>query len=77
MEKELEKLESEIKELRSEISCIQEDIKKIIQICSRMDEHISFVNSTYNIVRKPLSIIINIINRTISSEIDSSLPQIK
>ena len=66
----------EIKELKQEISSLKEDIKKLIKICSRMDDHISFVNQTYSVVRKPLSAIINIFNRSIYYENDTSLPQI-
>ena len=77
MEEELEKVKRELGELKGEILEMREEIKKLIQVCSRMDGHISFVNETYNVVRRPLSAIVSMVSKTITNDTDSSLPQIK
>ena len=48
----LARLTGEIAELRSEV-------RELTKICSRMDSHITFVNRTYDHVRKPMAWMMN------------------
>jgi len=48
---------SEIHELRKEVQELKEIILKLNQTCSRMDNHIDFVETVYASIRLPLEYI--------------------
>lgn len=57
------------------INCKTENIEKD---CGKMHEHIQFIESTYNIVRKPLNYLTNRINCMITSNnMEVDLPQLE
>jgi len=57
------------------INCKTEHIEKD---CGQMHEHIQFVETTYNVVRKPLNYLTNRINYMLaSSNADVELPQLE
>lgn len=64
-------MNDKIDELEKKINKIEKDIEKILSIlesniapnCSRMDSHISFIESVYNNVKSPMDYICNSINR--------------
>lgn len=64
-------------DLLHEIAALREDVRLLQRICGRMDEHISFVNSTYSAVRSPLSWVFTRINGMMGIGGGPSLPQIK
>ena len=57
------------------INCKTENIEKD---CGQMHEHIQFVETTYNVVRKPLNYLTNRINYMLaSSNTEVELPQLE
>lgn len=64
-------MNDKIDELEKKIYDIEKKIDKILLIlesdispnCSRMDKHISFIESVYNNVKSPMDYICNSINR--------------
>lgn len=64
-------MSNKIDELEKKIYDIEKKIDKILLIlesdispnCSRMDSHISFIESVYNNVKSPMDYICNSINR--------------
>lgn len=72
----LVKMEQEIKNLCQEVASLRNDVGELKRVCSRMDEHITFINSTYDTVRSPMSWALSRINRMIGVGA-VELPQIK
>lgn len=70
------KLSDEVFALRNTIEELRNDIQSLQKICGRMDDHISFVNSTYDTMRAPLGAIMSLAKRTLRHDDTSSLPQI-
>ena len=48
--------------LKKEVKILSEKIDLLIETCSNMDAHISFVNGVYNTVRTPFSYILGKFN---------------
>ena len=53
----LNTLENTIEGLQKEITDLKETINTLIKTTERMDSHISFVEATYETLRKPLDFI--------------------
>ena len=70
--------DEELKHLRKDIQNLTQEVLKLQKICSRMDNHISFINSVYSSVRTPLEYIRQKFNYFVSYDIpsknDRSLP---
>lgn len=49
----MEDLKVEITSLREDVKLLTEQVQKLTQSCSRMDNHITFVEQIYKTVRKP------------------------
>jgi hypothetical protein len=77
MEKKIESLEKEVRELREHIQLLTNEIKNLTSSCSRMDDHITFVNGVYTSVRHPVSYMFNKVRRIMGKSEDVDLPQIK
>ena len=45
--------------IMEELKQIKEELAEIKKICSRMDRHVSFVESTYHTVRTPFNWLLN------------------
>ena len=72
------KILDELKNIRKDINILTNKINKLNKSCSRMDNHISFVENTYDILRSPLSIVSNLITNTFSYQIsENKLPKLK
>ena len=54
---ELENLSKKIETLEGEVYELKVLINQLIKTCERMDEHISFVETTYDTLRKPLDFV--------------------
>ena len=68
----------ELRNIKKEIKMLSDKIEKLDKSCSRMDNHINFVENTYDILRTPLNIVSNLVTNTFSSRtIEKELPQIK
>lgn len=77
MEQRIDNLEKEVKHLRQDIKELINEIKKLTSSCSRMDEHITFVNGVYTTVRNPVSFMFNKVRRIMGKNEEIVLPQIK
>jgi hypothetical protein len=51
-------MEEEIRKLRKEVHEMHETLKKVEDICSRMNNHISFVEATYTTVKTPMDFVL-------------------
>jgi hypothetical protein len=69
----LEKLEK----LEKLVLALSQKIDNLDRSCSRMDDHIDFVERTYDVLRSPLSLLTNISSRFYSSVEDDNLPQLE
>ena len=69
----LEKLEK----LEKLVLVLSQKIDNLDRSCSRMDDHIDFVERTYDVLRSPLSLLTNISSRFYSSVEDDNLPQLE
>jgi septal ring factor EnvC (AmiA/AmiB activator) len=69
-------MEEQIIALRDEIKKLRDIITQINCSCQRMDNHIGFIHSTYNAVRKPFALTLNVINRTLGNGKTTPLPQL-
>ena len=59
MDSRLEKLEEMQKEIVEELKKLTLEVQKLQVTCSRMDSHISFVETTYDKFRHPLNVVKN------------------
>lgn len=74
----LENLENKMNNLENKINMINAKIDKCENSCNTMDEHINFVQDTYQTLRTPLDYIRIKVNYLIGNENESiPLPQIK
>ncbi len=64
-------------ELLSEIKVLVSEVQQLKKTCNRMDEHISFVQSTYNIVRQPASYVLNRVSSFMGLNSSPELPEIE
>jgi chromosome segregation ATPase len=68
----METILNELKQARSDIKNLSTKIDILQTTCSRMDDHVSFVEKTYNTLRTPLEFI-----RTKFSRSSEQLPELK
>lgn len=54
---EFEDIKQELKEVKDQLAVLTETIKKLVNVCSRMNEHIDFVEETYEVVKHPINFI--------------------
>ena len=50
-------MDDRIQSLEKKIESLELEIKRLCQICSRMDSHITFVETTYDKFKYPLNVI--------------------
>tara|TARA_Y100000114_G_C11662390_1_gene279689 strand:- start:2 stop:217 length:216 start_codon:yes stop_codon:yes gene_type:complete len=55
----LKTLEDKLDKLSEMVSQLNENINKLTNTCGRMDDHISFVEATYETLKNPLNFITN------------------
>ena len=65
---EIFKIKYEIKEIKQCLENINETMLNISGSCHNMDQHISFIDSVYSNIRKPMEFIFNKINYLSGSE---------
>lgn len=56
-EQKFDRVDQTIKQLENKIDKLTHKIDKLIEICSRMDDHIDFVEHTYAVLRTPLDFV--------------------
>lgn len=61
MEETLKKIEARLDSIEASIAIIANNSKSVEQDCSRMRDHIQFIEKTYEMVRAPLNYIKNYI----------------
>jgi len=62
----------------SKVDLLSKKTENVEKDCDQMRDHIQFVESTYNVVRKPLNYLTNRINCMLTNNgTDVELPQIK
>lgn len=59
MDSRLERIEEMHRETLAQLERMSLEIQKLQTICSRMDNHISFVETTYDKFRHPLNVVKN------------------
>lgn len=71
-------MKEEFDKLNTKILLLTEAVNNLTKTTSRMDEHINFVEGSYETLRSPLDFIVSRVNnlRGVSND-NSSLPQIK
>ena len=74
---ELSELKEEVNNLKKEIQSLRHVIEQLTGTCGRMDDHISFVNSTYNVVRRPFSMVLDVISRSLGNGRVHNLPELE
>ena len=68
----------ELRNLKEEIKKLSSKIENLDRSCSRMDDHINFVENTYDILRTPLNVVSNLVTNTFSSgTIENELPSLE
>lgn len=55
----INEVKHEIKELRKDIHTLTQEIRALTKTCSRMDNHIDFVDGVYDTVRAPANYILS------------------
>jgi archaellum component FlaC len=74
----IEGMDKRIEGMDKRLDIIEKKTEGIKQGCSKMEDHIDFIQHTYNIVRRPLNYITNKVECIMgSSTNNSNLPEIK
>jgi archaellum component FlaC len=70
----LKNIEERLSSIESNLGIVIDKNKKVGEDCSKMREHINFVENTYSLIRTPLSYIKNKIEFVMGSKPASDLP---
>ena len=70
-------LKEEILQINKKLDYILEILAKQNQTCKKLDNHVEFVESTYNSVRELLNYIYNKVNNIMGNSEKKSLPMIE
>lgn len=71
-------MEQDIKDLKKEVKEMHETLRRIEDYCSHMNNHISFVETTYTNVRAPMDFLLGKVSRYMGiSKAEYSLPVIE
>ena len=52
---EIDMLKKDLKEVKETVAALVVAVDKLTKVCSRMDDHIDFVEDTYNNLKHPLN----------------------
>lgn len=77
MEELLKNIQIQLNRIEQKVDSIEEQLSKIDKETSKMNDHIHFVETTYNRVRVPLSYIKNKIEFMMGSSNNNDLPLIE
>ena len=69
----IQNLENNIERLETLLVNINNKLDKNHSICKKMDNHISFIETTYSVMRQPLNFLCNKLNYLINNETDKEL----
>ena len=61
-------------DIQKELADIREQLNRIEKICTRMDRHITFIDTVYNSVERPLSYVKNRVENFLKINNDKKLP---
>jgi DNA anti-recombination protein RmuC len=70
-------IKKELSEIRKEIKELKESVDILREICSKMDHHIDFIQTTYTKVRAPMDYVCTKVNNMMGIRGDCNLEQIK
>jgi len=73
----LNKIEIRLENIEDEIKLFKQESANVKTSCNKMDQHIDFIEGTYNVLRTPLNYITNKVNYLIGSSTSKELPQIE
>ena len=76
IENKTDQIANRMDQLTDRIGVLEDKIDKLIQVCSKMNSHIDFVETTYKSVRAPLTFFKNKLNYMIGSRDTTELPDI-
>ena len=67
-------LDEKLDDLKYEIGLLREMMEKLVKKASRLDDHIDFVENTYDIARTPLNYILSNVSK-VMGKCQKSLPE--
>lgn len=74
----INRMNQDIKELKKEVKEMHETLRRVEEACSRMNRHVSFVETTYTNIREPMDFVLAKVSRYMGiSEAKYSLPAIE
>lgn len=77
MEENFNEILSSLKRIETRLDTIENHLKIVNKDCSKMNEHIEFVEKTYNAARTPLNYIKNKIEYMMSGNTGTELPKLE
>ena len=77
MEEKVDEILSSLKSIESRLESIESHLKIVNKDCSKMNEHIEFVEKTYNAARTPLNYIKNKIEYMMHGNTGTELPKLE
>lgn len=72
----MSEIEENLKLLREEVLSLKEIVLRLEKTCSRMDNHITFVDHVYDKVQAPFNFVLNKVSR-VMGRTEQTLPTIK
>lgn len=72
----MSQIEENLKLLREEVQSLKEIVLRLEKSCSRMDDHITFVDHVYDKVQAPFNFVLNKVSR-VMGRTEQTLPMIK
>lgn len=77
MEEKIDEMLSSLTSIDGRLDAIEKHLKIINTDCSRMNDHIQFIEKTYNATRAPLNYIKNKIEHMMSGSSTTELPKLE
>ena len=77
MEDKLDLILEQLKNLDKRLTLVENTLQNINNASVKMDDHINFIQKTYNTIRKPLNFMTNRIEVLMGTSSNGNLPEIK
>lgn len=70
-------IREDIEDLKRTVEQLTKAVNRLTESCSKMDQHIDFVEGTYETLRSPLDFLARQVNRLSGVEYESELPRLE